>query len=178
MATEKKAGPQPTFSNTTDAQVQNGSLTLVSSAQQKQEEKEGQEARLANDLDLMLEALEHEKHLIGRHLLYRDIIAQCFPKRNQDPRLREIFLNTAQAHIQEMPQIMPELEDRFGTKPYFFTFSYYAIALTENMEFDKAMEICRLAMAYGAKDGLGVGYEQRIDRIAKQKHRMQSSQAA
>ncbi len=178
LATEKRAGPQTTFSNTTEAQVQDGNLTLVSSVQPEQEENEAQEARLANDLDLMLEALEHEKNLIGRHLLYRDIIAECFPKRNQDPRLREIFLNTAQAHIQEMPQIMPDLEDRFGTKPYFFTFSYYAIALTENMEFDKAMEICRLAMAYGAKDGLGVGYEQRIDRIAKQKDRMQSSQAA
>lgn len=178
MATEKKAGPQSTYSNTSDAKVQDGSLTLVSSAQKEQEENDAQEARLANDLDLMLEALEHEKNLIGRHLLYRDIIAQCFPKRNQDPRLREIFLNTAQAHIQEMNKIIPELEDRFGSKPYFFTFSYYAIALTETMEFDKAMEICRLALAYGAKDGLGVGYEQRIDCIAKQKHRMQPSQAA
>ncbi|MDZ7761465.1 MAG: hypothetical protein U5L00_14580 [Desulfovermiculus sp.] len=157
---------------------QNKILPLVFSDQQENEHKEAQEARLGNNIDLMLEALEHETYLIGRHLLFRDIIAQCFPKRNQDPRMREIFLKTAQAHIQEMPRIIPELVDRFGSQPYFFTFSYYSIALTEAMEFDQALEVCRLALAYGAKDGLGVGFEQRIEQIAKHKERMLASQAA
>jgi hypothetical protein len=137
-----------------------------------------QEARIVNNLDMMIEALEYEENPLDRHLLYRDIIAQTFPKRQHDPKLREIFLTIAEAHIKEMPEIIAELLDRFGSKPYFFTFSYYAIALAEAMEFDKAIEVCKLALAYGAKDGLGIGFERRIEQIAKQKDRMLTSNAA
>jgi hypothetical protein len=137
-----------------------------------------QEARIVNNLDMMIEALEYEENPLDRHLLYRDIIAQTFPKRQHDPKLREIFLNIAEAHIKEMPNIMDELLDRFGSKPYFYTFSYYAIALAEAMEFDQAIEVCKLALAYGAKDGLGIGFERRIEQIGKQKIRMLTSNAA
>lgn len=158
--------------------IQGKTLPLISPQHQEQERIKAQEARLVNDIDLMLQALEHEKNPLNRHVLYRDILAQSFPKRHQDPQMRERFMNAAQAHIKEMPEIISELVDRFGSKPYFFTFSYYAIALTEAMEFDQAIEICRLALAYEAKDGLGVGFEKRIQLISQRKARMLARQAA
>jgi len=177
-STEKRSHPLSSLAQKRKAPQENAPLSPVPPADLEQEHKKAQEARLGNDIDMMLQALEKEQDILGRHLLYRDIIAQCFPKRNHDPRMREIFVHTAQAHINEMPRIIPELIERFGSVPYFFTFSYYAIALTEDMSFDQAMDICRLALAYGARDGLGVGFEQRMENIAKQKQRMLSSQAA
>lgn len=172
ITTEKKSPPADT------KEIQGKTLPLMSPQHHEKEYIKAQEARLVNDVDLMLQALEHEKSPLNRHLLYRDIIAQSFPKRHQDPQMRERFMNAARAHIKEMPEIISELVDRFGSKPYFFTFSYYAIALTECMEFDQAIEICRLALAYEAKDGLGVGFEKRIHLISQRKAYMLARQAA
>lgn len=154
------------------------SSPVAVSVYREKKHAEAQEARIVNDVDRMIEALEYEEKPVDRHLLYRDIIAHTFPKRHQDPKARDIFMTTAQAHLKEIPGIITELMDRFGAKPYFFTFSYYAIALTEALEFDRAMEVCRLALAYGAKDALGVGFDRRIEQIAKRKARIEASKAA
>ncbi len=176
-ATEEKSLP----ASAGQAFLQENQGEFESAASTEQQEVgniKPQEVRLVNDINSMLEALRHEEHVLGRHFLYRDIIAHSFPKRHQDPRMREIFLTAAQAHIKEMPAIISELLTRFGSMPYFFTFSYYAIALTETMEFDLAIETCRLAQEYGAKDGLGIGFERRIEQITKRKNKMMASQAA
>lgn len=176
-ATEKKSLPasagHPLFQES-----HGGSEPTASSEKQDAGHIKPQEARLVNDINSMLAALRHEEHVLGRHFLYRDIIAYSFPKRHQDPRMREVFLTAAQDHIKEMPAIISELLARFGSMPYFFTFSYYAIALTETMEFDQAIETCRLARDYGARDGLGTGFERRIELITKRKNKMMASQAA
>jgi hypothetical protein len=176
-ATENKFFPASSES-TPLQEDEGGTVSTASSEKQDAGTIKPQEARLVNDINSMLEALRHEKNVLGRHFLYRDIIAHTFPKRHQDPRMREIFLTTAQAHIKEMPVIIAELLARFGSMPYFFTFSYYTIALTETMEFDQAIETCRLARDYGAKDGLGIGFERRIELITKRKNKMMASQAA
>jgi hypothetical protein len=174
----EKTVVDPLFSQARPTIEQEEVVGSVTSLLREKNHIKAQEARIVNNLDMMIEALEYEENPLDRHLLYRDIIAQTFPKRQHDPKLREIFLTIAEAHIKEMPEIIAELLDRFGSKPYFFTFSYYAIALAEAMEFDKAIEVCKLALAYGAKDGLGIGFERRIEQIAKQKDRMLTSNAA
>jgi hypothetical protein len=174
----EKTVVDPLFSQARPTIEQEEVVGSVTSLLREKNHIKAQEARIVNNLDMMIEALEYEENPLDRHLLYRDIIAQTFPKRQHDPKLREIFLNIAEAHIKEMPNIMDELLDRFGSKPYFYTFSYYAIALAEAMEFDQAIEVCKLALAYGAKDGLGIGFERRIEQIGKQKIRMLTSNAA
>lgn len=176
-ATEKKF-PPASAGKTLFQEDQEEPVSAASSEKQEVGNIKPQEARLVNDFNSMLIALKHEEHVLGRHFLYGDIIAHSFPKRHQDPRMREIFLTAAQAHIKEMPAIISELLARFGSMPYFFTFSYYAIALTETMEFDQAIETCRLAQDYGAKDGLGIGFERRIEQITKRRNKMMASQAA
>lgn len=176
-ATEKKSLPV-SAGQTLFQEDQGESESAASSVKQEIGNIKPQEARLVNDINSMLAALRHEEHVLGRHFLYRDIIAHSFPKRHQDPRMREIFLTAAQSHIKEMPAIISELLARFGSMPYFFTFSYYAIALTETLEFDQAIETCRLALKYGAKDGLGIGFERRIELITKRKNKMMASHAA
>ena len=178
IITKEKINSQTVSPFREEADSTKKTLSLFGPGDAQQEHITAQEARHIHDIHLMLQALNHEQNPINRHLLYRDIIAQSFPQRHRDPKMRELFMATAQAHIQEMPEIISDLVDRFGSKPYFFTFSYYAIALTEALEFDQAMEVCRLALAHGAKDGLGVGFDKRIELIAQRKARTLASQAA
>jgi hypothetical protein len=70
------------------------------------------------------------------------------------------------------------ISNEVWVKTLFYIFSYYAIALAEAMGFDQAIEVCTLALAYGAKDGLGIGFERCIEQIAQQKGHILSSNTA
>lgn len=121
----------------------------------------------SGSLDEMLQAVNLQTNLIDRHFLLQSIVTESYKLRNQR-QYREMCVEFAEKYLSEFPDIAPALkEDMDGKLPRITTFQYYATLLTENEEYEKAIAICKQAIAYGLQDGTKSGFEGRIARIEK-----------
>lgn len=125
------------------------------------------QAWTSGDLDKMLKATSIKTNLIDRHHLLQSIVAETF-KLRKEKKYRMLCIDYAEKHLEELPSILLALkEDLPDMLPRVTTFQNYATVLTENGEFEKAIEVCKKAISYGLNDGTQTGYEGRIERIKK-----------
>lgn len=107
---------------------------------------------------------------LDRHFLLLSIVGLTYKKRD-DPRMRALCRQWSEVHISEFGKISPVLRKEIGFLPRVPTFQHYATILTEDGEFEKAIEVCRRAIAFGLdeslSDGTRPGYAGRIARIEK-----------
>lgn len=136
---------------------------------------EGFQAWTSGDLKRMLNALNIQTNLIDRHFLLMNIVEQTYKKRS-DPQMAQTCAQIAELHLREFPQIAPVLREDFdGMLPRVATFQRYATLLAEGGEFDKAIDVCRLALTYGLDDNTQSGFQGRIHRIKKEKAKRQQA---
>jgi hypothetical protein len=125
------------------------------------------DAWTSRDLEKMLSAFRNKTNPVDRHFLLMGIVDETYKRRN-DPEMRKKCKDIAEIHIKEFPTIVPPLKkDMGGVLPRVSTFQQYSTVLTEDGEFEKAIEVCKLAISYHLNDGTNSGFEGRIERIAK-----------
>ena len=122
------------------------------------------------DLSAMLSQLSVKTNLVDRHFLLMNIVKETYRNR-QDPKMRETLLQIAQIHIDEFSKIKPALIRSTGCLPSVPTFQKYATVLTEDGNYNKAIEVCKLALKYGLHDGSKGGFEARITNIQKKREK-------
>lgn len=143
------------------------SKTFVTREAQAMEADNVFHAWTSGNLDDMVNALETKTNLIDRHFLLMGIVDQTY-KHRSDPDNGALLRKVAEMHLSEFPQIKPALKKEMnGILPRVTTFQQYATFLTENNEYEKAIEICEQAIAEGLHDGTKSGFEGRIERIKK-----------
>ena len=121
----------------------------------------------SGNLDEMLKVINTKTNPIDRHFLLQSIITEAYKLRKEE-KYRKICIEYAEKHLQEFSSLVPALkEDMGGTLPRITTFQYYSTILTENGEYEKAIDVCKKAISYGLHDGSQSGYEGRIARIKK-----------
>ena len=121
----------------------------------------------SGDLDKMLKAANIKTNLLDRHHLLQSIVAETY-KLRKDEKYRSLCIDFSEKHLEEFPSILIALkEDLPDMLPRVTTFQNYATILTEDGEFEKAIEVCKKAISYGLNDGTQSGYEGRIERIKK-----------
>ncbi|QZA78182.1 hypothetical protein K4H28_01790 [Deefgea tanakiae] len=127
----------------------------------------------SGDLERMLKATELKANLVDRHFLLQTIVALAY-KQRKDDRFMQICLKYADFHLREFPDLAIPLAGEValagevkGYLPRVTTFQYFATALTEVGQFEKAIEVCELALSYGLHDGTESGFEGRMARIKK-----------
>ena len=118
------------------------------------------------DLDQMLRALPLRTKPIHRHLLLQTIVGITYAQRRV-PTMRAKCREIAFLHLSEIPGLLPHLIRELRVVPRVTTFQHLATLLAEDGEHDRAIEVCRLALAHGLKDGTKSGYAGRIARIQK-----------
>ena len=126
------------------------------------------------DIDQMIRELSSKKNAIDRHFHLQNIVSEAYRKR-KDPRLRKVCIEIAEKHLSELSDIIPPLKSDFGTLPRISTFQEYATVLTEDSKFEKAIEVCKIALSYGLHDGTKSGFEGRILRIKKKHDKVKKS---
>jgi len=125
------------------------------------------DAWTSGDLNKMLKAAHTETNPIDRHFLLQSIVDATYKQRKTE-KYRKLCIEYSEQHLQEFPTIAPALKnDMGGSLPRITTFQNYAIVLTEDGKFEKAISICNKAIEYGLHDNTKSGYEGRIERIKK-----------
>lgn len=129
------------------------------------------DAWTSGDLSEMVNALGVKTNLVDRHFLLMGIVNHTY-KHRKDRRMRDLCKQISELHIQEFRRIAPALrKDMGGILPRVTTFQHYVTVLTEDGEYDKAIEVCRNAIAFGLHDGTKSGFPGRIARINKKRGR-------
>jgi len=121
---------------------------------------------MADDLESIIAKLSNEQEPLARHFLFQEIVENAY-KHRADDRQRSLFIHYAEMHVDEFDKIVPDLKEKFGDSPKAITFQYLATILTEDGYFQKAVDICDLALKYGLHDGTKTGYKGRIKRIQR-----------
>ena len=118
-------------------------------------------------LDQMIEATNSKTHPIDRHFLLQRIVRESY-KLRKDRKHQEICLKFANKHLDEFDELASALKkDMDGVLPRITVFQHHATVLTENGDFNQAIEICNKAIEYQLHDGTQSGFEGRIERILK-----------
>jgi len=121
----------------------------------------------SGDLDKMLKAASTKTNPIDRHYLLQSIVDETYKLREKE-KYRNLCTKYAEMHLKEFPSIAPVLKDEMnGILPRITTFQHYATVLTEDNDYDRAIEICEKALEYGLHDNTISGFEGRIARIKK-----------
>lgn len=127
-------------------------------------------ASSSGDIERMVAALNVKTNPIDRHFLLFSLVKESY-KRRAEVEMGRICSTTSELHIREFPDLMESLKEQFGILPRVPTFQYYATLLTERGEFEKAIFVCKTAIAYGLLDGTKSGFEGRIMKIQKSQAR-------
>jgi len=163
----KSTSAKPRLPQNTRDQNKSVSKTYVTREGQAMEEDDAFHAWTSGNLDEMVRALETKTNLIDRHFLLMNIVDKAYKNRS-DPDSAELLRKVAEMHVSEFPQIKPALKKEMdGILPRVTTFQKYATFLTENKEYEKALQICEQAISEGLHDGTKSGFEGRIERIKK-----------
>lgn len=126
------------------------------------------DAWTSGDIGQMRAALAEKTNLVDRHFLLMSLVDQSYKHRKNDPELEKLCAETSEQHIQEFPEIKPALVKSLdGILPRVTTFQKYATLLTEQNNFDRAIEVCEVAISHGLQDGTKSGFQGRIERIRR-----------
>ncbi|WP_133158854.1 hypothetical protein [Flavobacterium alvei] len=123
-------------------------------------------ARLSGNLDEMLQVSDLKTTLINRHFLLQGIISQTYKLRNAE-RFNNLCIEYCEKHLSELPILMEALQNEYGELPRILVFQIYSTVLTEIGEYEKAINICEMAISFGLDDGTKGGYLGRIAKIKK-----------
>ncbi len=127
-------------------------------------------ARTTNDLEKMLKVVDVKTSLVNRHFLLQIIVSETYKHREQE-KFKILCLKHSEFHLSEFPEIAPALKNEMdGILPRVSTFQNYATLLTEIGEYEKAISVCEMAIAYKLSDGTKSDYQGRIDRIRKKQN--------
>jgi len=118
----------------------------------------------SSNLNKMLKVVDLDTNPIDRHHLLQSIVDLCYKKR-KEKKYNKLCSEYSELHIEELPILINALIESFGDLPDISTFKKYAILLTENNEYKKAIKICEQAIGYGLSDGTVSGFEGRIEKI-------------
>lgn len=124
------------------------------------------DAWTSGDLKKMLKVVNLQTNPIDRHFLLQNIVSETYKDRKNNSS-RELCKKYASLYLEEFENIAPALKKDMGELPKITTFQNYATVLTEDKEYDKAIEVCKKAIQYNLHDGTKSGYEGRIERIKK-----------
>ena len=130
------------------------------------EADERRKALNSGDLDRMLKQLYKKGDPVDTHFIYLQLIGQAYSRRNE-PEMRALFKKLADEHVEKFDSIREQLIKEIGILPRVPTFQYLATVYTEDNEYEKAIEVCEKAIAFGLNDGTKGGYQGRIERIKK-----------
>jgi hypothetical protein len=126
------------------------------------------DAWTSGELNAMVAVLGLRTHPVDRHHLLNCLVEAAY-KRRDDPAMADLCASTAETYLAEFPVLLrairKESSDRFT--PHIPVFQQYATLLTERKQFDRAVEICELAMRRKLQDNTQSGFEGRIERIKK-----------
>lgn len=126
------------------------------------------DAWVSDDLDTMIAVMDIPTHPIDRHHLLNGIVSGAY-KRRDEPYYAAICASTAETYLAEMPSLLRAMrkEHPKSPMPHVVVFEKYATLLTEQKRYDRAIEVCRLAIGQNLHDNTKSGYEGRIARIEK-----------
>lgn len=125
---------------------------------------ERHKAFLSGDFSRMLKQLYKKGDPIDTHFLYLLLIGQAYNRR-KEPEMRALFKKLAAEHVEKFGTVRTPLIKDIGLLPRVPTFQYLATVYTEDSEYEKAIEVCEKAIAFGLDDGTKSGYQGRIERI-------------
>lgn len=127
-------------------------------------------ARNSGDFPRMLKAMDIDTNLIDRHFLLQCIVEMAYHRRD-DPEMRSLCRKVSEMHIHEFPDIAIGIRRDNGHDrlPRVSTYQHYATLLTEDGQYDRAIDVCKQAISFGLDDGTKSGYEGRIARILKKR---------
>jgi tetratricopeptide (TPR) repeat protein len=120
----------------------------------------------SGDFDRMLKQLYTKGSLIDTHFLYLNLVGQAYARR-KEPEMRSLFKKLALEHVEKFSSIRGPLLKNFGMLPHVPTFQYLATVYTEDGEYERAIEVCEKAIAFGLHDWTKGDYSARIERIKK-----------
>lgn len=124
------------------------------------------DAWTSGDLKKMLKVVNVQTNPIDRHFLLQSIVSETYKDRKNNNN-RELCKKYASLHLEEFENIAPALKEDMGELPRVTTFQNYATVLTEDNEYEKAIDVCKKAIQYNLHDGTVAGFEGRIERINK-----------
>lgn len=120
-------------------------------------------------LNLILEQLPKTNNPIDKHFIYMRSVEHTYRER-KDNRMRKLFKRIAIEHISEFDTFAEAWRRKFRLGlPQVPTFQYLTTVHTEDGEYDKAIAVCRKAMAFSLHDGTKSGFQGRIERIRKKR---------
>jgi tetratricopeptide (TPR) repeat protein len=135
------------------------------------------------DLEDLLKQLYATKKRVDIHFSYLNLIEQTYNRR-EEPDARALFKKLAVEHVESFGSIKKALlkdfklreiepgryQDKGGISarfPHIPTFQYLATVYAEDGEYEKAIEVCEKAIAFGLHDWTKGDYQARIERIKK-----------
>ena len=126
------------------------------------------QAWTSGSLDDMLTVAQSDTNPIDRHFLLQSIVAETY-KRREDEKYRDLCIEYSEKHINEFQSKIASAlkDDMSGYLPRVLTFQHYATLLTEIGNYNRAIEVCEIAISFGLSDGTKTGFQGRIDRIKK-----------
>jgi len=132
------------------------------------------EASSSRDLNRMLKAVSTDTNPIDRHFLLQTIVDETYKKR-KDQEMRRICKEIGEKHLSEFPSIAQPLKKEFeNIFPRVTTFQHLATVYSEDGNYDRAIDICKIALSYDLHDNTQSGFEGRIERIRKKKVKHQN----
>ena len=159
QATQKEQPTQGTFT------VRDGRSVPVSDAFK---------AWTSGDFHLMTAALRSPAAPVDRHHLLCAVVEHTFRLR-RDRSMSALCAQTAEAYIAELPSLVPALREAWKGVPLNGElFKQYATLLTEQGNFDRALQVCAIAQRHQAEDGTQGGFAGRIKRIEKSRAKVQA----
>jgi len=120
----------------------------------------------SGDFNRMMKQLYKKGDPVDTHFLYLSLIDQAYTRR-KEPEMRALFKKLAIEHVANFDAIRGPLIKDVGLLPRVPTFQYLATVYTEDDEYEKAIEVCEKAIAFGLNDGTKSSYQGRIERIKK-----------
>lgn len=132
----------------------------------KRNEDKGAAAKAPRSPEEMRNLLDQEPDPWNRHLIYISCLDQVYKKRAEDQKWHDLARDYAQAYVKEFPDLKPAVFENLGEAPKLASaFKQLAILFEEDQEYEKAVDICKNAMAHGLVDGTKTGYEGRMERL-------------
>jgi hypothetical protein len=126
------------------------------------------DAWVSDDLDAMVAVINKPTRPIDRHHLLNGIVSGAY-KRRDEPYYAALCASTAETYLTEMPKLLRAIskDHKDMPLPHVPVFEKYATLLTEQKHFDRAIQVCRLAIDKKLHDSTQSGYEGRVFRIEK-----------
>jgi hypothetical protein len=123
-------------------------------------------AYIGGDLEKKLKVTEINTTPQNRNILLYNIVTDTYKLRKEE-KYKNLCLKFSKIHLGEFPELVLKLrrspEKQLGVP----TFQYYSTLLTELGEYEKAIDVCQMAINYNVVDNTKGGYQGRIDRIKK-----------